>query len=182
MAVGAAIRIGIRDVFDSAEQRAESFALRRFRCGERKSAHGAAVEASVKRNELVTLGGISRQFDGAFDCLGARIGEKDLLAFQARHGLAQPLRQLRHALVIKIRAGHVNQLGGLLLDRSDDFRVAVSCGAHGDAGSEIEEGVAVHVFDDGAVPALGHQRIVARIRRRHEFCVLLQDALGVRPG
>src|SRR6266581_8002153 len=66
VAVRAAIRIRVRDVLDPTEQRAESLALRRFRCGERKSAHRAAMEAAVKRNELVTLGRVSRQLDGAF--------------------------------------------------------------------------------------------------------------------
>src|SRR6266852_4693446 len=114
VAVRAAISVRIGDVFDSTEQRAESLAVRRFRRCERKGTHRATVEAAVKRDELVALCGVSRQFDGAFYCLGLRIGEKDLLAFRARHRPAEPLRQLRHALIIKISTGHVNQLGRLL--------------------------------------------------------------------
>jgi hypothetical protein len=103
------------------------------------------------------------------------------LAFCARHGPAQLLRELRHALVVKIGAGHVNQLGSLLLNRGDNLRMAMSGRAHGNAGRKVEKRVAVHVFDDGTVPSLGHQGIVARIRGRHEFRVSLEHPLGVRP-
>ena len=81
--VRAAIGIWIRDMLDSTEQRTESLALRRLRRRQRERAHRPAVEAAVKRDELVALRGVSRQFDGAFDRLGPRIGEKDLLTFRA---------------------------------------------------------------------------------------------------
>ena len=140
------------------------------------------MEAAVKRNHLVALRGVSRQFDGPFNRLGPRISEKDFLAFRARHRPAQALGQLWHALVIKIRAGHVNEFGRLLLNRGDNLRMAVSSRADGNPRREIEEIVTVHVFHNSAMTALGHQRIVACIRRRHEFRILLQNPLGIRPG
>ncbi len=140
------------------------------------------MEATVKRDHLVTSRGISRQLDGAFNCLRPGICKKNFFRFSSGHGPAKPLGQLRHALVIKVRSRHVNQLGGLLLNRGDHFRVAMSSRAHGNTRCEVEEGVAVHVLDDRTVPALGHQRIVACIGRRHEFRVLLHDSFGVRPG
>ncbi len=51
-------------------------------------------------------------------------------------------------------------------------------GANGDTGGEVEESVAVDVFDDRAVAALGDQGIVARERRRHEPGVLLDHMRG----
>ena len=182
VAVGAAISVRIRDVLDSTEQRAESLALCRFRRRQRKCAHGPAMKAAVKRDEIVALCGVSRQFDGAFYRLCTRIGEKDFLALRARHRPAQPRCQLRHTFVVKIRAGHVNQLSRLPLNCRDHFRMTMSGRAHRDTCREIEESVTVHIFHDCAVPALGYQGIVARIRRRHEFRVLLQHSLGVRPG
>src|SRR5213083_2777890 len=70
-------RKGFGALLDSTEQRAESLALRRLRRRQRERAHRPAVEAAVKRDELVALRCVSRQFDGTFDRLGPRIGEKD---------------------------------------------------------------------------------------------------------
>src|SRR5260370_40937206 len=97
------------------------------------------MEAAVKCDEFVAPGGVSRQLDGAFDRLGPRIGEEDLLAFRARHGLGQAFRELRHALVIKIRTGHVNQLGGLLLNGGGNFWMAVSARSDGETRREVQK-------------------------------------------
>ena len=54
-------------------------------------------------------------------------------------------------------------------------------GSHdGDAGSKVEELVAVHVFDAGAAAALGHQRIAARVGRRDVLMIEVEDSLGFR--
>ena len=78
----------------------------------------------------------------------------------------EPFRELDQIGIVKIRAGHVNQFGGLLLDGGDDFGMAMAGGNDGDAGGEIEENVAVHVFYHRAAAALGDQRIIARVGRR----------------
>ena len=65
----------------------------------------------------------------------------------------QLLGQRRPSLVVEIGAGHVDQPRGLLLDGIDHARMAMAGGHHRDAGIEIEEAVAVHVFDDGAFAA-----------------------------
>ena len=169
-------------MIDAGEQRAESFALRGLRGGQRKSAHGAAVEAPVEGDELVALGGVARQLDGAFDGFGAGIAEVNFLGFGAGRDGGQFFREARHVLVIEIRAGHVDQFGGLLLNRGDNFGMAMAGGANRNACGEIEEHVAVDVFDHGAAAALGDQRVIARVGRRHEFRVGFEHALGVRTG
>ena len=68
------------------------------------------------------------------------------------------------------------QLGGLLLDGGDDFGMAVAGGDDGDAGAEIQEDVAVDVFDERAAAASGHQRIAARVRRREVLPIEFEDA------
>ena len=87
-----------------------------------------------------------------------------------------------HALVIEIRARHVNQFAGLLLYGGDHMRMAMSRGSHGDAGREIEELVAVDIGHNDAAPALRHQRIGTGIRRRNIFLVALEHALALGPG
>ncbi len=75
----------------------------------------------------------------------------------------------------------MDQLGGLLLNGFDYFRMAMAGGADGDAGGEVEEGVAVNVFDYSAMAALSYQRVVACERRRHELGILLDNLLCFWP-
>jgi hypothetical protein len=76
----------------------------------------------------------------------------------------------------------VDQFAGLFLNRFDNFRVAVSRRADGDPCRKIEENVSINVFDNCAASPLCNQGILPRIGRRHEFAVLLHDALGKGSG
>src|SRR3954451_16191230 len=60
--------------------------------------------------------------------------------------------------------------------------MAVASRGDGNAGREVEELVAVHVFDHEATTALRHQRIGACIRGRNDAVVMLDGALRVRTG
>src|SRR6202043_1483801 len=163
--VGATVRVWIRNVLDTGEESAKAFALCRFGRGKGKRAHGAAVKAAVERDELIALGGVTRELHGAFDGFGAGVGEESFFRVGAGNSVDEFLGELWQAFIIEIRAGHVNQLGRLLLDCFDYLRMAMTGGADGDAGSEIQKGVAVNIFHDRAVAALGDERIVARERR-----------------
>ena len=92
----------------------------------------------------------------------------------------QFLGQRDQLFVIEIGARHVDQAGRLLLDGLDHARVAVAGRDHGDPGIEIEKAVAVHIFDDGAFPAVGHQRVAARVGRGNDARVAVDD--GARTG
>src|SRR5215471_13894030 len=59
----AAIRVRIRNVLYTAEQRAKSLALCRLRCRQRQRTHRASVEAAVKCNHLVALCGITSELN-----------------------------------------------------------------------------------------------------------------------
>ena len=176
----AAIGVRIRSLKDAGEQRAESLALHGLAGGERERAHRAAVEAAVEGDEFVAAGVITGELHRGFDGLGAGIPEVDALGFLAGSDRRKFLGEIDHTLVVEIRAGHVDQVGGLLLDRGDDARVAMSGGDDGDARREIEEGVAVDIFDHGAVAAFRDQRVIARVRRREHGGVALNDFLGFR--
>ena len=80
--------------------------------------------------------------------------------------------------VIEIRARHVDQARRLLLDRLHHARMAVAGRHHGDAGVEIEKAVAIHVLDDRAFALLRDQRIAARVGRRNDARVALDDRLA----
>ena len=62
-------------------------------------------------------------------------------------------------------AGNVQKLFGCRFDRRDDIRMAVAGRAHGDAGGEIDEAVAIDVPDFRALAMAHDEGIVARIGR-----------------
>jgi hypothetical protein len=163
LAERAAIAVGIRRVHHAGHQRSEAAALHGLARGERQRAHGAAVEGAQEGDEPVAAGGIARQLHGAFDGFRARIAERNAPLHAARRQRAELLRQIHQGLVIEIGPRHVDQAAGLLADGFHHARMAVAGGHHGDAGVEIQETVAVHVFDDGAFAAAGYQRIAARV-------------------
>ena len=127
-------------------------------------------KAAVEGDELVALGVILRQLDRGFDALRRRNCRSKRASASLPGAIdGELLGELRHAFVIKIGAGHVDQFGGLLLNGGDNFGMAMAGGADGDAGGKIEKHVAVNVFDHRAAAALGDQRIIARVGRRHEL-------------
>ena len=164
-------------------QRREPALLLRLRRRQRQRAHGASVEGAEERDHLLPLSVVARQLQRSLDRLGARVAVVNLV--RPFHG-----RDLRQSLapsctmrfVIEVGARHVNQLGRLLLDGGNHLGMAVAGRGHRNAGSEIEELVAVHVFDDAAAAALRDQRIGARVRRRNVTLVPLQNALGIGAG
>ena len=85
-------------------------------------------------------------------------------------------------LVVEVRARHVQELLRLIDDGGDDVGMRVAGRVDGDAGGAIEEQVAVDVLDDRAGAARHHERIAARVRRRHDLAVALDDGLGLGPG
>ena len=68
------------------------------------------------------------------------------------------------------------------VDRSVDCGVAVSGGVHGDSCVEVEEAVAVDVFDDDSRTSADDERVDPRERRAAEALVLFDDPSGARPG
>ena len=85
-------------------------------------------------------------------------------------------------LVVEVRARHVQELLRLIDDGGDDVGMRVAGGVDGDAGGAVEEHVAVDVLDGGAVAARHDERIAARVRRRDDLAVALDDGLGFGPG
>jgi hypothetical protein len=76
----------------------------------------------------------------------------------------------------------VQQLGGLALHGLDHRRVAVAGARDRDARVQVEEYVAVDVFDDRARPAARHERIGAGQRRRRDPAVALDARYRLGTG
>ena len=181
--VGAAVEpigVRIRRVIDARHQRPESAALHRLARRERQRPERATVERSEERDDPRPLGVIARQLHGRLGRFGARVAEeRPHLAFnrdERRHFLREP--HLR--LVVEIGPRHVDELRRLIGNGLDDVGVRDAGGIDRDAGRAVEKDVAVDVLDDGAFAAGDDERIVARVGRRHEFRVLLDDRPGLR--
>ena len=121
-------------------------------------------------------------FERGLDRLGAAVGEEDPLRLRARRQRRQPLGQPDLGRVVEVGPRHVDQPARLLADRRDDLGMAMPGVGHGDARREVEEPVAVHVLDHRPLRALHHQRIDARVRRRHDPLVALQPRGAPGPG
>ena len=178
----ATIRVRIRHVRHAGKERAETPALRRLACRERQRPERAAVKAAQKSDEPVPLGVVTCQLHRRLDAFRARVPEIDALREFTRRDCRQLGGQLGHQRVIKIRPRHVNQGCGLALDGAHHVRMAVPGGNDGDAGVEVEEGVAVHVFDEHPLSTPHHQGIISQIRRRHELVIQRQELFRLGAG
>ena len=123
------------------------------------------MKSAVEGDEFFAARVVAREFDGGLDRFGAGIAVIDALLFFAGRDGGEFFGELDHVRVVEIGARHVDQFGGLPLNRGDHVGMAMSGGNHGDAGGEIDERIAVHVFDERAAPAGGDERVAARIRR-----------------
>ena len=105
-----------------------------------------------------TAGVLAGDLDGVLNGFGAGVDQHALLGEVARRMFG---KLLAHFDVVGVRSGGevgVGELGHFLLHGRDDFRRAVADAGHGDAGSEIDETVAVHVGDGGAACGFGEHR------------------------
>ncbi len=118
------------------KQRAEIFALHGAAGSKRKRAHGAAVEAAVERDQFVALGVVTRELNGGFGTFGAGVAEVNALGFLARRDRRETLREFDEVRIVEVRAGHVNQFAGLLLNRFDDVGMAMAGGTDSDAAAK----------------------------------------------
>ncbi len=182
LAVGAAIAVRIGSVHHAGHQWAESFALHGLARGERKGAHGAAVESAVERDDFIAAGGVARQFDGAFHGLRAGVPERHAPSDRTWRDLRQLLGQRHHLFVIEIRARHVDQAGCLFLNRVHHAGMAMAGGHHRDPGVEIQKAIAIHVLDHRPFAALANQWIAARVGGRQHTIIPFDQRLRARPG
>ncbi len=158
----------------------EAALLLGLRAGQRERAHGAAVEGAEEADDVLAAGVVAGELHGALDGLGAGVAVVELV--RAGHGGdgAEALGELDHVLVVEVGAGHVDQFGGLILNRLHDLGVTVAGGVDGDAGGEVEELVAVDVGDANAAARLRDHGIAAGVAGRDEAVIVGNDLLRKR--
>jgi len=120
------------------------------------------------------------QFQSRLHGFRPGISEIDATALIAGREPREHLGKLHHVFVIEIGARHVDQAGGLPLNRFDHRGVAVSGSDNGNAGIEIEEAVAVNVSNDGSFGVIDDKRIATGVRRRQHRGVAFDNAARAR--
>ena len=125
---------------------------------------------------------VARHLHCRLDRFGSGIAKIDALGKVARGDRRQLLRELGEKRIIEVRPGHMNERPGLTLDGAHHVRVAVTGGDHGDAGAEIEEGIAINILNEGPLPPIRHEWIIAKIGGRNKLLIQGQDFLCLRPG
>jgi len=136
------------------------------------------VEPAEEADEAWPTGHVARELDRALDRFRAGLADEAHPRLADRRDLRQSLGKSREVLV-PVVARDVQELSGGLLHRLDDRGVRVAGGADCDAGSEVEEAVAVDVPDLGAAAMRHHERIVARVRRRNDLDVAFEDGASL---
>jgi hypothetical protein len=166
----------------SRSMREEVLPLDRLAGGETERAHGAPVEAVQESDETSPLGVIAGKLGPRLDGFCAAVAKEDHRVIVEGGNRAQALGQLDLRQVVKVGAGHVDELLGLVLDSAHHARVRVAGGIHGDAGREVEETVAVYIPHVRAFAALHDEGIAACIGRRDHRRVTLDQGFRVRTG
>ena len=131
---------------------------------------------------MLPPGVIPRQLQRALDRLGAGVAIEKAMRSRHRRNRRELLGKVGQRLIVKIRPGNMNQFRRLLLNRSNHFGMTMAGGSHGDAGSEINEFVSVHIFDAHAASAFCHQRIGTRIAGRDQAIVGFHSGPGLGAG
>src|SRR5688572_4624933 len=118
-----------------------------------------------KRDELLTAGGMHREFQGCLYSFGTAVREMCSRRRGNRNDLFEFLAELRHVAIVIVSSTHMDQPRALLLNRTHNFRVTMSRGANGDARIAVEKDVAVNVFNPDALSTFRHQfEVRSRIR------------------
>jgi len=138
------------------------------------------VKGSEKREVELTLGVPARQLEGGLHRLGSRISEIDAMRLFSRSQRSQLLGQTDLRGVIKVGAGHVQQLIGLGFDGCYDPGMAVAGRVDCDPGRKIQEAVAVQILDPEPSGPVDHQRVGTGVRGRNIGGVQLNEFLGTR--
>src|SRR5690606_39899795 len=118
--------------------------------GERHRQVGAAVVGVVKHDHCLASGGVPRDLDRVLHRLSTRVHEDG--AFLVVAG-GDPVERLAHVHVPLVGVDHeagVGEAGELFAGAGHHPGVGVTHVGDGDTGTEVDEPVAVHVFNDAA--------------------------------
>src|SRR5262249_48437083 len=130
--------------------------------------------------ELLTTSRVHREFQSSLDGFSTAVGEVRPRRRLDRNDRIEFLSELRHVAVVIISAAHVNELFSLLLNRFDDFGMAMAGRTDRNAGVTVEKNIAVHVFHPNAAGTFSDEfKGWPRVGWVHKFCIRFNDLLAV---
>ncbi len=153
--VEAGAMTGKRRVIDLRRKGAEARLIRLHFAGERHGKQAAAVEGAAKGNHPWALGVGAGNLDGVFHGFSAGGEQRGFLRVAAGREGVELFGQADIALIRHDLIASVGEVLQLLLQRGDDFRVAMADVHHRDAASEVDVAAAFDVPQLGALGAVG---------------------------
>ena len=150
-AVRAAVAVGVRNAIDLAGERFEASLIGMRLAGERKAEQRASVKCIFKADDSRTLGVSARNLDCVLDGFRTGVQEKRLLGKltgrDAVHGLGK-----RDIVLVRSNLGAgMEKAVHLPVNRRGDGGMPMSHIHAADAAGEIDQDVAVDIFDERAV-------------------------------
>jgi hypothetical protein len=176
------VRVGERQAVDLGGERAHPLLVGHHLRGERHPQQRASVERVVERDDGRPTGRLAGDLHGVLDGLGAGIGEHRLGLAVDRRDRVEPLGELDVGLVGRDVETGVRLELRLPLDGRDHFRCRVAHVQDRDASREVDQPVAVDVFDDRAGRSGRHDRMEVGDARRHRRRAPCEPLLTLGPG
>jgi hypothetical protein len=122
------------------------------------------MKRPVEGYEFLAACRVTSKLQGRFNGFCPGVPKVDFLVPTPGRDFGKLLSQCRKLWVVEVGTGKMNELGGLILNRLNDPRMAMPCGADRYAGSKIQEGVSVHVGDHHAFGIGSDQWIGTAVR------------------
>ena len=146
--------IGERNVIDLGREWAKTHFVGRNLTGQRHPHHGAAMKTAAKRNHARTSGGGPRNLDRILHCFGAGREQGSFFREIARRPTIDFFSQLHIAGIRHDLVCGMGKLFKLLLDRRNNFRMAMPGVEDGDPTGEINEATPFNIPEFGVIRAL----------------------------
>src|SRR5215207_3429593 len=140
--------------------------------------HCAPMEGAEEANEVMSLGVVLCQFDGRFNRLCSRIGQKRFCVFLKRCNLIQFFAQADPAFVIKVRR-NVQEFFGRVLHSFHHPGVGMPRRKHRNASHKINEAVAIRVPHFHTAAMVHHKWIAAWVGRRNHLFITVNKCLSL---
>ncbi len=126
--------------------------------GERHAQHGAAVKAIFHRENRGTAGKGARDLHRVLHRLRTAVHKESLLGKAARRELVELFRQRNIALVAGHLEAEMEKGVQLRAQRAQHPRIAMANVGAADAAAQVDEAVAVDIFEDRALGVTDKQR------------------------
>ena len=140
------------------------------------------MEAAEEGDGIRSSGVMAGEFEGSLDGLRAGVRQERLGVSGHRGETGEALADVGVGGQVEVARAVVQDVVDLGVDRRVDGGMGVAGGDDGDPGVEVQEAVAIDIFDDTPATAPDDQRVHAGQRRTRHCFVARDDRGGLRAG